>query len=165
MNLDNYLQVTEKKLSKYFNIKRTYNYKDFNIDLFAESFIRNEKYFATKKATVYAFENNEYNFIKSYGKLEEDHLNTFIAVLKNATDDFVSPHREHMSTVINGIIVVENGFTENLKRSIEKFKFHRNFAFGFKGWAYIRLIVVDLSKGEVITNQRGKEVKKFYKIN
>jgi len=68
-----------------------------------------------------------------------------------------------MSTVINGVLILEDGFEENLKKSIEKFKFNRSFAFGFKGWAYIRLLVVDLSKGEVITNKRGKEVKKFYK--
>jgi len=164
MHLDTYLQNTEKKLSKYFNVKRAYAYKNLDIDLFAESFIRNEKYFATKKATIYAFENIEYNFIKSYKYLEENELNSFLKVLEDATEDFVNPNNEHMSTVINGILVVENKFMEGLKQNIEKFKFDRSFAFGFKGWTYIRLIVIDLSKGEVITNKRGKEVKRFYSI-
>jgi len=163
--IEKYLQDTERKLSKYFDIKKSYQYKDLNMDLFAESFIRSERYFATKKATVYAFENNEYNFIKSYKKLEKNQLNSFLEVLKSATEDFVVPHNEHMSTVINGILILENGLEENLSKSIERFKFTRNFAFGFKGWAYIRLVVVDLSKGEVITNKRGKEVKKFYKVS
>jgi len=163
--IEKYLQDTEKRLSKYFDIKKSYKYKDLNMDLFAQSFIRNEKYFATKKATVYAFENNEYNFIKSYKKLKKNQLDSFLEVLKSATEDFVEPHNEHMSTVINGILILENGIEEDLSKSIKRFKFTRNFTFGFKGWTYIRLIVVDLSKGEVITNRRGKEVKKFYKIN
>jgi len=165
MDIHKYLETTEQKLSKYFDIKKPYRYKDLNMDLFAESFIRNEKYFVTKKAIVYAFENNEYNFIKSYKNLDENQLNSFLDILKNATEDFVHPNNQHMSTVINGIIIVNDGFREDLKKIIEKFKFNRSFAFGFKGWSYIRLVVVDLNKGEVITNKRGKEVKKFYKVS
>jgi len=165
MDIHKYLETTEQKLSKYFDIKKPYRYKDLNMDLFAQSFIRNEKYFVTKKAIVYAFENNEYNFIKSYKNLDENQLNSFLDILKNATEDFVNPNNQHMSTVINGIIIVNDGFREDLKKIIEKFKFNRSFAFGFKGWSYIRLVVVDLNKGEVITNKRGKEVKKFYKVS
>jgi len=146
MDIHKYLETTEQKLSKYFDIKKPYRYKDLNMDLFAQSFIRNEKYFVTKKAIVYAFENNEYNFIKSYKNLDENQLNSFLDILKNATEDFVNPNNQHMSTVINGIIIVNDGFREDLKKIIEKFKFNRSFAFGFKGWSYIRLVVVDLNK-------------------
>lgn len=164
MNSENYLISTETKLSKYFNITKSYNHVGLNIDLFALSFIRNERYMLSRKATIYTFENYEYVFVKSFKDLELGQLNRFLNALKEATKIFAHPIDGRMSTVITGVLVLDNELEESLKPHIKKFKFERSFSFGFKGWTYIRLVTVDLSKGEVITNKRGKEVKKFYKI-
>lgn len=165
MEANIYIEHKEKSLSRYFDITKDYKYKNLNVDLFCESFIRNEKYFFTKKTTLYAFETNEYKFMKTYKTLKENDLNIFLDLLKNSTQDFVTPHEDHMTTIINGILISEDEIKENLKKNIKKFNFNRSFAFGFKGWTYIRLIAIDLSKGEVITNKRGKEVKDFYKVS
>lgn len=165
MKTESYLENLEMKLSKYFDIEKPYSYLNTEYQLFAKSFIRSERYIASKKLTIYAIENNEFTFVKTFTKLEEKGFEQFTENLLRATEDYVDPHSEHMSTVITGIIVVEKGIEEGLRRMIEKFKFMRSFAFGFKGWVYIRLLVVDLDKGEVICNRRGREVKKFYQVN
>ncbi|SNT05945.1 hypothetical protein SAMN05446037_103624 [Anaerovirgula multivorans] len=165
MKIEYYLENMEIKLSKYFDIEKSYNYINTEYQLFAKSFIRSEKYIASKKLTIYAIENNEFIFVKTFTELEEKELLQFTDHLMRAAEDYVDPHSEHMSTVITGIIVVEKGSGKDLRKMIEKFKFMRSFAFGFKGWVYIRLLVVDLDKGEVICNRRGREVKKFYQMN
>ncbi|SET11925.1 hypothetical protein SAMN05660297_01472 [Natronincola peptidivorans] len=165
MNTEKYLEGIEQKLSRYFDIEKAYKYKNIDFEMFAKSFVRNERYFASKKFTIYAYESNENIFIKCISRLDEATLLQIKDHLKSATEDYVKPHSEHMSTIITGIVVVENGIEEHLKKMIQKYNYLRSFAFGFKGWVYIRLIVVDLKKGEVLTNRRGKEVKKFYEIS
>lgn len=165
MNSQTYLEIIEKKLSGYFDIEKPYVYRDTEYEVFAKSFIRNEKYFASKKLTIYAFENNEYTFVKTFSKLSEKEFLQVTEDLKKAAEDYVDPHKEHMSTVITGVIVVDNSLEDDLKKMVEKFSFSRSFAFGFKGWVYIRFLVVDLNKGEVISNKRGREIKKFYQVS
>lgn len=164
MNSNELIGNIQNKLSKYFDIEETYTYKNIDFNTFAKSYVRNEKYIASKKAVIYAFENNEFIFVKSYANLDEKKLLQFQSTLINATEDFVNPHSEHMSSIITGIIVLESSLNKELEKEIEKFKFNKNFAFGLKGWVYIRLLVIDLSKGEMITNKRGREVRKFYQI-
>ncbi len=164
MNGDKYIQDIENRLEAYYDIKRPYTYQGVEFDLFAESFVRNEKFLASRKLTIYAFENNEHVFVKKYKNLNDIDLERFTGFLEKATEDYVNPGDEHMSTVITGLIVVEEEIGRELVRDIKKYKYMKNFAFGFKGWTYIRLLVVDLNKGEVICNKRGREARKFYRI-
>ena len=55
-----------------------------------------------------------------------------------------------MSSTITLVIVTEN-FINNkdkdvITKIISKFKYNKGFAFGFKGWADIRLVLVSLMK-------------------
>lgn len=70
-----------------------------------------------------------------------------------------------MSSIITGVIVTEKiqeENIENIKKEVEQFKYNKGFAFGFKGWADIRLILVSLNEGLIATNKKGKEVSSFY---
>ena len=164
MKPEEYVTLIERKLSKYFDTEMPYIYNNMEFQLFAKSFIRNERYIASKKLTVYAFENNEFTFAKTFEELGETELYRFIDQLKGATEDYVNPHSEHMSTVITGVLIVEKGLEEGLKNIVKNFKFMRSFAFGLKGWVYIRLLAIDLDKGEVICNKRGREIKKIFEV-
>lgn len=157
-----YLEKINNKLRRHFDIERDFLYKDIKIDLFAKYFLRNEKYFATKKVSIYAFENNEYCFIKYFDQLNDEKIQNFIEYLKFAVDDFITPNSEHMSSVITGVIVTDKEFDRDITNVVEKFKFHKSFAFGFKGWVDIRLILVNLGNNEIIINKKGKEVKEVY---
>ncbi|AKL96931.1 hypothetical protein CACET_c34880 [Clostridium aceticum] len=159
MKAQRYVEGIEEKLSKFFNIEKAYLYNEIEFDLFAKSFIRNERYIASKKIKIYSFENSELYFVKRCEVLNEENFLQLINTFRNASEELVNPHSEHMSTIITGIVIVERELSEELRKNIEKFKFNRSFAFGFKGWTYTRLVAADLSKGEVITNRRGREVK------
>jgi hypothetical protein len=168
MELLEYLNIIEKKLKNSFDIKRNYTLNNIQFDMFAEYHLRNERYVLVKKAVVYAFENNEYSFIKYCGKLDKDYLQKVINTLTDSVQSIVKPDKEHMSSTITLVIVTEN-FINNkdkdvITKIISKFKYNKGFAFGFKGWADIRLVLVSLNEDFMATNKKGKEVIELYGV-
>lgn len=168
MELLEYLNIIEKKLKNSFDIKRNYTLNNIQFDMFAEYHLRNERYVLVKKAVVYAFENNEYSFIKYCGKLDKDYLQKVINTLTDSVQSIVKPDKEHMSSTITLVFVTEN-FINNkdkdvITKIISKFKYNKGFAFGFKGWADIRLVLVSLNEDFMATNKKGKEVIELYGV-
>jgi hypothetical protein len=150
MELLEYLNIIEKKLKSSFDIKRNYTLNNIQFDMFAEYHLRNEKYVLVKKAIVYAFENNEYSFIKYCEELDKEYLQEIINTLTDSVESIVKPDKDHMSSTITLVIVTDN-FIDNKDRDvitkiISNFKYNKGFAFGFKGWADIRLVLVSLMK-------------------
>ncbi|TCO71805.1 hypothetical protein [Marinisporobacter balticus] len=157
-----YLENIERKLNRHFDIKKDFFCKDIKIDLFAKYFLRNERYIGSKKASIYAFENNEYCLIKYFNHLDQEKLQNFMEHIKAAVTDLVTPNEEHMSSIVTGVVVIDADCDEEMARIVEKFRFHKSFAFGFKGWVDIRLLLVSLDNHEITTNKKGKEVKDVY---
>lgn len=164
MDYTSYQSLLEERLQRNFDLERDYIYQDMKLDLLAKYYVRNEKYVFTKKATIYAFENNELCMIKHFCHIDQEGLNQYTELLKAAVGDFVNSHNEHMSTLITGVIVVDEPLDPEILNQVRKFKFHKSFAFGFKGWADIALVLVSLRQNEVITNKKGKEVEKAYRL-
>ncbi len=162
MVFETYKEKIKERYSRIFNIEENYEYGDTNFDIFASLNMRNEKYFASKKITIYAFENDEYCFLKYFKSIDQKSIDNIIDILKRNIKDYVDPHHEHMSTTISGIIVVDRLEDVNLIKKIERFRYQKGFAFGFKGWADIRLILVDLHDNKVITSKKANKVVRFY---
>ena len=167
MEISQYMDVLEQKLECSFDVTRNYSINGFQYDLFAEYYLRNESYVLVKKAVVYAFENNEYCLIKYYKNLNKISYKNYIYNLIQSIESVVKPSNEHMSSIITGVIVTDGILNEDLENIIEavnRFKYNKGFAFGFKGWADIRLVLVSLNEGLIATNKKGKEVSKVYSI-
>lgn len=165
MEYQNYLQLIESRLQQYFDMERHHEYQHKNFDLYAQSKIRSERYFGSKKLKVYAMENYEHVFLKKTDGLTETELDGFWDALITATDEKVAPHEEHMSTIITGVFVMEKNPNPKILQQIEKKKYNKSFALGFKGWVYIRLLAVNIATGSVYYNKRGKEVQEVYLPN
>lgn len=168
MELLEYLDIIENKLKSSFDIKRNYTIKNIQFDMFAEYHLRNERYVLVKKAVVYAFENNEYSLIKYCEELDKNYLQEIINTLTDSVESIVKPDKDHMSSTITLVIVTDN-FTSNkdkdlITKIISGFKYNMGFAFGFKGWADIRLVLVSLNEDFVATNKKGKEVIELYRL-
>ncbi len=166
MEFCKYLDLIEEKLIGSFDIKRNYSINNSNYDMYAEYHLRNEKYVLVKKAIVYAFENNEYSLIKYCENINKDYLQEIINTLTDSVELIVKPNREHMSSTITLTIVTDNNFNnedkEEITKIISRFNYNKGFAFGFKGWADIRLVLVSLNEGLIATNKKGKEVIEVY---
>lgn len=133
------------------------------MDLYARSHVRSEKFFLTKKAILGAFETNEYCLVECHSaNIYAPEVKDFTAFLVNAAGELVKPYKEHMSSVVTGILVSEQGFAPEAIHIGTRFKHSRDFWFGLRGWYSVCLLLVDLSSGQVHANSKGKEVIKSY---
>lgn len=161
MNSSDYLQEIEERLKRNFDIEHDAEILNQSFNLFAKSEIHNEKYFGAKSVKIWRAENYEYCFIQTFDSVNEEKIDQFQTFLIDAIDHFVHPHTEHMSSIITGVLVV-NDFPPALEKKIKEFKYRKSYAFTFKGWAEVRLMVVNLHSNRVISNNKGKEVQGFY---
>jgi hypothetical protein len=167
MLLSQYLDQVEEKLCGSFNIQRDCRIENDRYDLFAEYHLRGEKYIAVKKAVIYAIESHEYCMVKYIENLDNNELNAFVDALTRSARTVVKPSSEHMSSIVTGVIVADNIVQERKKEivtCVNRFKCHRGFALGLKGWMDIRLLVVSLKGGLVAACKKGKEVSAVYQI-
>ncbi|HEY8363523.1 MAG TPA: hypothetical protein VIK77_11745 [Tissierellaceae bacterium] len=164
MEYKEYLDNIEKKLQRYFDIERDCTFNGYPLDLFAKFHFRNERYVLSKKFVVYAYENHEYIFIRRFDEINEIHLKEFTDFLINSIDDVIEPDENHMSSVVTGVMVTDTKPSEEILETIKKFKYQKGFAFGFRGWVDIRLILVSINNNYIITNKKGKEVREVYSI-
>lgn len=162
MEFKKYKDSIKKRLSKNFDITEDYRYNDLTFDMYAKYNLRNERYMVMKSATIYAFENNEHCFLKYFDSLDLFSLDRFIDVLKDLVQFHVKPDEEHMSSMITGIILTKGQIAQEILDKVKKFKYHKGFAFGLKGWVDIRLVLVCVGDEKVFTSKKAKKVGKFY---
>lgn len=167
MELEAYIEELEKKLIRSFDIYRNYEIDDKKFDLYARYHLRSEKYFLTKSAKIYGMENNEYVLMKMMENLNNRDLEIFINSMIDSIGELVELHDEHMSSIITGVVLIDKSLNEiddDVLKKISRFKYHKGFSFGFKGWVDIRLLLVSLKDGSNIANKKGKEVSEIYNI-
>lgn len=115
----------------------------------------------TKSTVIDAIENNEYCFIKFLENLDKNYLKTYVEFLIGTIDILVNPTKEHMSSIVTGVIVMDRKPNINVIDTIKKFKYNKGFAFGFKGWVDIRLILVAMKDQYIVTNKKGRRLARF----
>jgi len=167
MEFNEYAGTIERKLQRSFDIARDHSLSGARYDLFAEFRMRNEKFVVSKKAVIYAFENNEYCLMRYSPELSMDDTSRFADDIVRAVSELVKPDGEHMSSVLTGVLVFGDGRGETIAKSAEvvrRFRYHRSFALGFRGWVDIRLLLVSLKEGVIAANKRGEQVIKVYGI-
>jgi len=163
IKLQEYLDILRGKYEAYFDIYPDYSILGRRLDLYARSHVRSEKFFLTKKVTLAAFETNEYCLVEGHSsKIYAPEVKDFSAFLVNAAGELVKPHKEHMSSMVTGILVSEQGFDPEAIHIGTRFKHGRDFWFGLRGWYSVCLLLVDLSSGQVHASSKGKEVIKSY---
>lgn len=163
MKLEEYLKMLRARYEAYFDTSPDYSLLGRMVDLYARCHVRNEKFFLSKKATLGAWETNEYYLVEGHtARLSAAEVQDFTAFLVRAADELVKPHEEHMSSIVVGILVSERGFEPEAIRIGTRFKHESSFWFGLRGWRSVRLLLVDLSSGQVYASRKGKEVMSIY---
>lgn len=163
-----YLDSLESKLRSSFDIYRDHAINELKFDLYGRFYMTTERYLLTKKAKIFGIENNEHILIKKVDFLNRSLFDEFKKNILKAIDDIVDPHPEHMSSIVTGVIVVDNNMgsiDQGILDDVVNYKFHKGFSFGLRGWVDVRLLIVSLKDGIVISNKKGKEVEQVYKIS
>lgn len=148
-----------KKLENNYDIEFNKRLCGKEFDLYGEYCVRNSRYIWTKKMEVYSFQNKDKIFVKYNEIFNKDLIEEFKHWLKDNLNKLVNVDKEHMSTDITFVFVLDN-VNDEIKRSMKKFKFHKSFFMGFRGWVNAKVYVYDIQKKKLISNRYGKKDKK-----
>ena len=163
--LETYLRDLEERYKYYYELEREKEVSGLKADIFALSSTEHFRQVFTKNIKIDQHYTKEYAIVKAEKKLvSKNEVEEFTKYLKSLVNKAFTPSVNIMSTVINGVLVSASGFSEEAVSFTKKFKFSKSFLLGIKGWCDIRLILVDLKKEKLYSNQKGKEVLSAYKI-
>ena len=143
---------------------RDYAYAGLTFPGYAEFHSHGEKYVLVKRAKLWEADTHEYLFFVEAETLSEAEVSRWVEFMKTEGLKKVQPDPNHMSSGIS-LVIVADSCTEEAKRAVRKTRFRKNFAFGIRGWADLRLVVADLSEGAVYANAAGKQMKPTVEAN
>lgn len=155
-----YLNLIKKVLMKNFKVEENKSICGEIIPLYGfwnEYFGRT---FLGKDKIIDRFECNEHCIVKELKYISEDNINSFINLLKLGTSTLVKPHIEHKTTYVTGIVIYDNSkfIDESVKRKVRRFKYMKNYKLSIYGWSILRLVILDVQRGDVYYNKEGKEL-------
>ncbi len=129
-----------------FDVEATYRGKDM-------------QYMLVKKAKVFETENYEFVYFRKTENLSEELFHMLEEAAWGDGMKRVVPHENHRSSDVTLVIVADN-VEPACEPLIKKAKRQQSYSFGFQGYSAFRLVVCDLSKGSVLSNRRGSDLKK-----
>lgn len=148
----------------WFNVYRDYEYGGRQFAGYAEFHEHGEQYVLVKRAKIWEVDAFEYMFFESAERLDEELLANLVEFMTTKAINKVHPDPNHMTSYLS-LVVVTDHMADGMEKVVRKTKFRKNFALGIRGWADLRLAVVDLSTRSVITNSQGKELRSTLEAN
>ena len=149
---------------QWFDVRRGYEYAGRTFPGYAEFHSCGEKYVLVKRAKLWEVDTHEYLFFVLANRLDETQVRDLVSFMENDGLAKVVPEPNHMSSAIS-LVIVADSCTEEALRLVRKTKFRKNFAFGIRGWADLRVAAADLSTKRVTTNAMGKQLKQTIEAN
>lgn len=148
----------------WYDLERDYEYAGHTFAGYGEFHSHGERYVLVKRAKLWEVDAHDYLFIDLVDHLDEPALQRAAQFMETQGLKKVDPKPNHMKSSLT-LVIIANDVDDGGKRACRKTKFSKSFMFGIRGWADLRLAVVDLSKPEVITNAAGKEIKATLEAN
>lgn len=148
----------------WFDVHRDYAFGGRVFPGYAEFRSHGEQYVLVKRAKLWEVDAFEYLFFESAEHLDAGTLAGLVKFITTKGMEKVHPEPNHMTSYLS-LVVVADAIDDEAKKLARKAKFRKNFALGIRGWADLRLAVIDLSDRSVTTNSQGKEMKATLQAN
>ena len=148
----------------WFDVAANFTYAKETFDGFAEFRSSGQKYILSKKHELWRVNTFEYLFFKGVGHLTAADVSRWYSFMTTEALAKVNPDENHMTSYLS-LVLVADECDEDAAAALRKAKFRKNFAWGMRGWADLRLAVVDLKNRSVITNAAGKQMKTTLEAN
>lgn len=161
----------EKLLESYqsaFDITRPYETEKNRYDAYAAFNVTSAKYVLVKKAELWRANCFEHTFFLCRPALAMEDLKSFQEdIIKYIEPRLVRDGKSctpenHMYTYITGIFICEEEIPDDVRKAVQRFKYFKNYRFGFRGYAEARLLVFDRKNHTVFGNRAAKELVKGY---
>lgn len=139
----------------FFDVERDHVFAGRTFPGYAEFHSAASQYVLVKRAKLWEAKSNEYLFFWSCARLTAPELGELVAFMKTEALAKVQLVPDHMCSYLS-LVVVADECEEGIGALVKSTRFRKNFALGLKGWADLRLAVVDLAAGRVYANTQGK---------
>ena len=117
---------------------------------------RTEGYVLTKRANLWSMRDDEYVMFHTVDVLTDDVLDTIISNDLAYSDSVIVPDRDHRSSTVTSILIC--GYAEpKCVRTVERYRYHRNYRFMLRGWMDHRIVLLSLDDGHGTSNRLGRE--------
>lgn len=156
MDAHEYKEIMKVKLTAAFDFPEPPDELKFPCDLWAAHHRSSEKYFLSKKVSLYTMDHNEYVCLHIVaGALTKEMLlqcrEQFADLIGGMQVD-----ENHMSSLFTVALICTEEPDENALATLQKLKFHKDFRFTLRGWADLAVVVIDLKHNRVYSNSKGK---------
>ena len=143
----------------YYNVNTVDPLEPFSAE--ATFSLHNEQYLLVKAARVSQMDSFEFVYFGETETLTEELYHMFENAAWEDGLKRTKPGVYHRNSDVTCVIVAESVDPEAAK-AIKRSKHHKSYKFSFNGWSTYRAVTYDLSKGEILYNRRGTELKKVF---
>ena len=155
-----FTEVLRDSYSAYYNINPR---DDAELPLIfrADYFSRAERYWLSKKITVWANETNEYAYIFSAESFDPELADKCIDFALEEALPLVKPHKEHQFTNVK-VILLADSFDAKTIKTVKKRKFTKSYNHSLHGFTNLHCAAVDISAQKAYPNRAGYELAKYF---
>lgn len=157
MDRHDVLEKVVASFHRYYDVNTTDPPAPFHVEAVYRG--KDMQYVLIKKAKVFETENYEYVYFYKAEYLDQA---TFSMLEEAAWNDGmrrVQPHENHRSSDVT-LVIIADSMDPEMDLVIKKSKRQQSYKYGFHGYSAFRLVVCDLSRGTVLSNRRGSDLKK-----
>lgn len=141
----------------FFDVYRDEVIADFPLTFLAIYRRRDERYMITKKIKVYGVENQQIVFTTCcFDELDIAFFKKLQDAMEKTVKEYIPEHEEHMSTVVLGIVVVNQKVDEKLLKEVRRFRKLKLLKFGFHGWLEMYWVLINLWNHSITIHPKGK---------
>lgn len=162
MEMSAFVDVLRNSFSAYYNIfEPDADSSEVPLAFRADYYSRAEKYWLSKKITVWSNETNEFAYIFSVSTLNNEIADKCLAYALKQGLPRVKPHKEHQYTNIK-IIFLSEHVDEKVAEHVRKMKYSKNYHFSLHGFTELKAAAVDLSLEKIYVNRAGHELTSYF---
>ena len=123
---------------------------------------RDEHYWFTKSAKVWANERNEFAYIFSAERFDPALIEQCFAYALDDGLPRVRPHKEHQCTNIK-VVFLADALDQDSIKAVQKKRFTKNYKFGLHGFTNLLAGAVSLEEQKTLTNREGHDLAAYFK--
>ena len=148
----------------YFDVQRDHAFAGRVFPGYAEFHSEASQYVLAKRAKLWEANAHEYLFFLLADRLDAARYADAVAFMTGDALAKVDLVPNHMTSYLS-LVVIADAVDEDVRRAVRRERFHKDFRWGLRGWADLRVAVVDLSDSSITTNAMGKDLRATLEAN
>jgi hypothetical protein len=148
----------------WFDVSRNHQFAGRMFPGYAEFHSHGEQYVLVKRAKLWEVNTHEYLFFATEDRLDAAKLDSYVEFMKGDALSKVVLEPDHMSSFLS-LVIVADSVDSDVEGIVRRTRYRKNFKWGLRGWADVRLAVIDITAKRVFTNPMGKELKATLEAN